>query len=85
MIEEQKEKISLEGLDKRIDGLEIRIDKFEKDTKSRFDRMDESQRKIGFQLERLDHKFDLCFEGFGSLKERTDLLEDRVAKLEERI
>lgn len=51
----------------------------------RLERVESSQRKTGVQLDRLEGKFDLCIEGFSSLKERTDKIEERVSVLENRI
>jgi hypothetical protein len=45
--------ISLESIDARINSFEKRMDTFE-----------ESQRKMGMLLERLETKFDLVLEGF---------------------
>lgn len=51
----------------------------------RLERVEISQRKAGVQLDRLEYKFDLCLEGFGSLKERADKIEDRVGILDSKI
>ena len=50
----------------------------------RVGRVEESVRKIGVHLDKLEDKFDLCIEGFGTLNERSEKMEDRVTILEGR-
>ena len=60
-----------DAVDKKFDALEVRIENLEK-----------SHRNMGLQLDKLEHKFDLCIEGFGGLNDRTSKLEGRVSILE---
>jgi hypothetical protein len=73
-------------LEKRMDGrillIAEKINSLAKRVDERMDRFEESNRKNGVLLEKLDTKFDLSLEGYSSLKERTDKLEDRVSILE---
>jgi chromosome segregation ATPase len=74
----------VEALERKVDALDRKMDLFEKRVTERMDRLEESNRKIGVLLEKLDSKFDFALEGYGLLKERTDKLENRVEVLEER-
>ncbi|MGD1003168.1 MAG: hypothetical protein ABR884_01160 [Minisyncoccia bacterium] len=60
-----------DAVDKRLDILEVRMENLER-----------SHRNTGVQLDKLEHKFDLCIEGFGGLNERTSRIEGRVSILE---
>jgi chromosome segregation ATPase len=60
-----------DGADKRFDALEVRIENLER-----------SHRNMGLQLDKLEHKFDLCIEGFGGLNEQASKLEGRVSIFE---
>jgi len=71
----------LNGIDRRFDALDKKFDALE----VRVENVERSQRNMGVQLDRLEHKIDLCIEGFGALNERSTKLEDRVSVLEGRV
>ena len=65
----------VEAIDKKIDGFVVKFDE-------RMDRFEESNRKTGLLLEKLDSKFDFALEGSGSLKTLIEGMNDRVTALE---
>ena len=68
-----KLKITLKTLDEKINYLGKRIDHIE-----------ESNRKNGVLLEKLDAKIDLSLEGYSSQKEPIEKINERVSVLEGR-
>jgi hypothetical protein len=88
----QKKNVTLKDIDTRLDSLnlttkslsvrsgflEVRMEKVE----TKLEILIESVQKTGVLLERLEGKFDLSLEGYSSLKERADKVEDRVTVLE---
>jgi hypothetical protein len=68
-----KLKITLKTLDEKINYLGKRIDHIE-----------ESNRKKGVLLEKLDAKIDLSLEGYSSQKEPIEKINERVSVLEGR-
>ncbi|HUC02023.1 MAG TPA: hypothetical protein VMA75_03910 [Candidatus Paceibacterota bacterium] len=67
----------LDSVAKRVDE---RMDFFEK----KMDQYEESNRKTGLLLEKLDSKFDFALEGYGSLKALIEGMNERLILLEER-
>jgi len=91
MTKERKKKVSLEDVFGAVNNLEKKFDeKFDVLDKKfdalavRVENLERSHRDMGLQLDRLEHKVDLCIEGFGALNERMAKLEDRVTILEDR-
>ena len=73
--------------DKRFDAFDKRFDAADKKVETlgvRMENLEKSHRNMGLQLDKLEHKFDLCIEGFGGLNERTSKIEGRVSILEGR-
>jgi len=96
MIKKENNKASLEGvmkalenLGKKVDAVDKKVDAVDQKFDKRFDALEvrmenlkRSHRNMGLQLDKLEHKFDLCIEGFGGLNERTSKIEGRVSILE---
>ena len=89
MIKKENNKASLEGVMKALENLGKKVDAVDKKVDKRFDalevrmeNLERSHRNMGLQLDKLEHKFDLCIEGFGGLNERTSKIEGRVSILE---
>lgn len=77
IFDEKLDKFALE-FNKKIDHIGGKMVSFE----GRMDRFEESNRKIGILLERLDTKFDFAIEGYGSLKTLIEGMNERLTTLE---
>lgn len=74
-----------EKIDERFDGIDKRFDSLDKKVDiltTRVDNLDRSYRYIGLQMEKLETKFDLALEGYNSLKELGEKMNERLNVLE---
>jgi len=70
------------GVDGRMLLIITKLDLVEKKVNERMDRFEESNRKTGLLLEKLDSKFDFALEGYSSLKALIEGMNDRMTALE---
>jgi len=68
----------------RLDSLEGRFDKFEKNVNQRFDKIEDELVKIDERFDKIDEKFIKIDEKFVKIDERFDEIDEKFDKIDER-
>ena len=87
MIKKEEKKVTLEDINNSLKSIDKRFDSLDKKVDHlgiRADNLDRSYHYIGVQMEKLETKFDLALEGYGSLKELGEKMNERLNVLEGR-
>jgi chromosome segregation ATPase len=69
----------------RLDALEGRFDKFEKNVNQRFDKIEEKFVKIDERFDKIDERFDKIDERFDKIDERFMKIDEKFEKVDERL
>ncbi|NIF01158.1 hypothetical protein F3J38_13980 [Pantoea sp. Acro-805] len=68
----------------RLDSLEGRFDKFEKDVNQRFDKIEDKLVKIDERFDKIDEKFDKIDEKFIKIDEKFIKIDEKFDKIDEK-